>query len=149
MEFRTIDTLIKIKNGYMANRVNVLVYRTFESNLVLDFLLKHYYIATYSPVDRTHYAVRLRYVDGKAIINSIDFFSYPNKPLYMSFKDIKKTFSSKPSNLTLFRTSFPYRAYFFRNGVGADMNTFKQTGILELDDVLKLRTGAEVLISVT
>lgn len=149
MDQRTIDALIKIKNGCMARRDTILVFRSFQVSLVLDFLLKHYYIATYSPYDRLHYAVKLRYLSsGKSVINTINIISYPNRPIYMSYRDIKKNFYVNPYSLSLFRVACPYNTSYLRNGVGVDMIVTKRTGILELDEIMKRRIGAEVLLTI-
>lgn len=149
MDRRTIDALIKIKNGCMARKDSILVFRSFEVSLVLDFLLKHYYIATYSPYDRVHYAVKLRYLStGKSVINTINVISYPNRPIYMTFKDIKKNFYANPNSLSLFRAACPYNTLYLKNGIGIDMVTTKKTGILELEEIMKRRIGAEVLLTV-
>jgi ribosomal protein S8 len=148
MEPRTIDSLIKIKNGCMGRVDTVLVFRSFEVSLILDFMLKHYFIATYSLYDRNHFAIKLRYLlNNKSVINNINVISRVNKPVYMQFRDIKKNFSSK-QELTLFRAAYPYYTSYVRNGLGIDMIATRKTGIVEIDEIMKHRTGAEVLLTI-
>lgn len=148
MDNRTIDALIRIKNGYLGFKESVLVPRSFEVSVILSYLLRDGFIAMYSPHDNNHFAVMMKYLESKPSITLMQIISTFNRPVYMDFRNIKKNYFSRTNNLILFRTSESRFESYLHNYYYGDFNAIKRTGIIDFDNLFKLKIGAEVLLMI-
>jgi ribosomal protein S8 len=148
MDNRTIDALIRIKNGYNGFLDSVLVPRSFEVSVILSYLLRDGFIAMYSPYDNNNYVVMMKYLEVKPAINLLNIISTSSRPVYMDFANIKKNYSSRTGNLVLFRTSDVSFKSYLRNSFYSDFQALRKTGIIDFDRISRLKVGAEVLLTV-
>lgn len=149
MDNRTVDALIRIKNGYLGFRDSVLVPRSFEVSVILSYLLRDGFIAMYSPYDNNNFVVMMKYIGSKPAISLLHIISNSNRPVYMDFRNIKKNYFYRANSLILFRSSESRFENYLRNYYYGDKEFIKRTGIVDFEVIFKLKIGAEVLLMVS
>lgn len=82
------DMLIRIQNGYMARRTQVLVpYSGFKQSL-LEVLKKCGYIASFTKKDDRMFSVTLQYTDGQPALTKVNRISKPGIRRYVRLNDM-------------------------------------------------------------
>ena len=86
-----IDLIIRIKNGYMAQKETVVVPRSKLNEEVLKKLKSLKYIQDYSNNSESKYSfnVALNYDRGVAALTDVQVYSKPGRRYYVSYKELK------------------------------------------------------------
>ena len=77
------DLLIRIKNGYMASRIEVMVLSSNLSRAILEVLQKEGYINSFKTVDR-EIQVSLKYLERGPALTDVKRISKPGRRIYKS-----------------------------------------------------------------
>ena len=85
------DTITRLRNGYLRNKLEVEVKNSKFIMEVLDCLMKEGYIRGYYKKG-WNLVVLLKYKENKSVINKLKIISKPNMKIYSSFKELKKSF---------------------------------------------------------
>lgn len=86
------DFLIKLKNAQAVKKENVKLSYSKMDERILEILAKNGYIDVFEKKGRgvkKIISVRLKYENGKGVINGIKFISKPSRRLYGGYKEIK------------------------------------------------------------
>jgi len=123
----TIDSLIRIKNGYMSKKDSVLITNTKVTVQICKILKNHNYIGEFTPVagDKHKIKVDLVYKDNKPAVNQLIINSKPGRRIYQQAKDIKPVLGGM--GLSVLSTS---------------------SGLLSDKDARKVKLGGELLFSI-
>lgn len=85
------DTITRLRNGYLRNKLEVEVKNSKFIMEVLDCLMKEGYIRGYYKKG-WNIVVLLKYKENKSVINKLKIISKPNMKIYSSFIELKKVF---------------------------------------------------------
>ena len=115
------DALIRIKNGYMAMKLEVYIPYSKLVGSICELLVKEGYIKS-AKIDKTDILVELKYIDRKPALVEVKRISKPGLRVYMGAKKLPKVL----------------------NGYGiAIVSTPK--GIMTGKEARKLKSGGEVM----
>lgn len=80
----SIDLLIRIKNGYRAERKSISAPNSKFNRAILDILKKYSFIKDYQvkEEDNKMLKIQLSYTDFQAAVTDIDIFSKPGRRFY-------------------------------------------------------------------
>jgi small subunit ribosomal protein S8 len=84
------NSLIRLKNGYGAQKSTIKLRNTKKSVIFLKLLKKHGFIKAWHALDSRELKIHLKYVFGTPCIKSISSFIRPSMPIYLSFSDLNK-----------------------------------------------------------
>jgi len=93
MNSPVIDTIIRIKNGYQAQKNSVEVPFSKLISSVMEILKKEGYIQSFTEnieTSRKKIAVELLYKDGVSPLHGLKIISKPGKRMYSKTKDLKR-----------------------------------------------------------
>lgn len=86
---KVADLLIRIKNGYLASRKEVVVNSSKLSLAIMELLLNEGYIAKFSPNGRW-VTVSLKYDNRKPVLTGVKRVSKPGRRVYSPAKAIPR-----------------------------------------------------------
>lgn len=87
----TIDLAIRIKNGYLAKKPEILVPGTKICAAILEKLISEGYIESYTVEEdgpKKMFTVKLRYAKGKTFFTGVKIISKPGQREYVKAQDI-------------------------------------------------------------
>ena len=84
------NSVIKLKNGYSAQKSTIKLINTKKSVALLKLLKSHGYIKAWFNLNPKELKIHLKYVFGVPSIKNITSFIRPSIPIYISFKDLNK-----------------------------------------------------------
>lgn len=87
-----VDLLTKIKNAQAAEKESIKVMYANMDFAIAEILAKHQFIKAVFKKGRMPKRVidiRLKYKDGKGVIQGFRFLSKPSRKLYIGYKDIR------------------------------------------------------------
>jgi small subunit ribosomal protein S8 len=124
----TIDLIIRIKNGYIAERESIESPYTKMHEEVLKKLAGLKFIKGYKTEKDgafKKFVIELRYEDGQPALTDVKIYSKPGRRWYVPSKNIKRVFG----------------------GMGASILSTPK-GILTNSEAVKEKTGGELLFEV-
>jgi small subunit ribosomal protein S8 len=87
-----LDNAIRIKNGYMASKEDVLLKYSRVSEQILSILVENKYIQTFETIDdhnKKFFKVILQYQGLSPAVNGIKIISKPGRKIYKNVKELK------------------------------------------------------------
>ncbi|MDO8608971.1 MAG: 30S ribosomal protein S8 [bacterium] len=96
MENSIIDTIIRIKNGYMAHRDTIDTPHSGFKEEIVKKLLALKYIKSYTVSEekiKKTMTIELLYHENVASLTDVRIFSTPGRRYYVSYKDLKPVLS--------------------------------------------------------
>lgn len=94
MNYLLSDMLIRIKNGYVSKKINVVVRHSYFCVKVLEMLYSHGFINGYFIIGNNA-VVKLKYYQNDHVFKNLNIVSKPGRRIYCSVKEIKKKYYYK------------------------------------------------------
>lgn len=85
------DLLIRLKNGYLAEKSEVTGIYSALNKRILEILKEHKYIDTFEVIDennKQHFVITLKYNGDTAAMKDVRLISTPGRKLYAGVKEI-------------------------------------------------------------
>ncbi len=89
------DTLTRIRNAIMAEKTSVMVKYSKFIEEILKVLEREGYINGFNVLeDQYAIEVKLKYIDGKSVIEGLERISKPGRRVYVGKKDLPRVFNN-------------------------------------------------------
>jgi small subunit ribosomal protein S8 len=148
MKFKTSQLAANIKNAQNAQKNLALIPANFSTSLLLEQLHKAEFIGGFAYTQKFEkFEIFLKYFNNEPVIKDIVVFSKPSRRVYVNANTLKTKFL--PTNFVLLSTSKTSDVEYLHPGYGA-VRTFlkRSSGILTLQDALRLNIGGELLMQI-
>jgi small subunit ribosomal protein S8 len=86
-----VDLTIRLKNGYLVKKENVILVYSKIAEQIVKILKETKYIKDYKIINKRSIDVSLLYEEGKPAIIEVEVISKPGRRIYSRIKDLKPT----------------------------------------------------------